>query len=225
MRTSAAPVWETVHAERRRLVGDLSGLRDEQWFVPSLCTGWDVHDVVAHLVDTAKTGRVSFVRDLLAARMDFDRANERGIAREKRRDPRATLEALRAAADLTRTPPANLATRLVEAVVHGEDVRRPLGIAGAYPEPAVVQALAYQLRTPVSFGGGRERAGGLRLVDRRTAVTWGDGDGDEVAADALDLLLAVSGRPVPRERLDGPGADRLAEAAAAVPVSRKQRDR
>lgn len=223
MRSSSAETWQTVHAERLRLVDDLSRLEDEQWLASSLCTGWDVHDVVAHLVDTAKTGRVSFVRDLLAARMDFDRANERGIAREKRRDPRATLEALRAAADLTRTPPANLATRLVEAVVHGEDVRRPLGIAGAYPEPAVVQALAYQLRTPVSFGGGRERAGGLRLVDRRTAVTWGDGD--EVAADALDLLLAVSGRPVPRERLDGPGADRLAEAAAAVPVSRKQRDR
>jgi uncharacterized protein (TIGR03083 family) len=178
---------------------------------------------VAHLVDTAKTGRVSFVRDLLAARMDFDRANERGIVREKRQDPQETLEALRAAADLTRTPPANLATRLVEAIVHGEDVRRPLGITGVYPDPAVVGALAYQLRTPVSFGGGRERAAGLRLVDRRTGTAWGDGDA--VTADALELLLSVSGRPVPRERLEGPGAARLAEAAAAAPVSRKQRDR
>ncbi|MEP7765787.1 maleylpyruvate isomerase family mycothiol-dependent enzyme [Sanguibacter sp. 25GB23B1] len=223
MRPSAAEIWQTVHAERRRLSDDLSGLQDEQWLTPSLCPGWDVHDVVAHLVDTAKTGRLSFVRDLLAARMDFDRANERGIAREKRQDPGATLEALRAAADLERTPPANLATRLVEALVHGEDVRRPLGLAGAYPEPAVVQVLAYQLRTPVSFGGGRERAAGLQLVDRRTGTAWGDGD--EVTADALDLLLAVSGRPVPREHLDGLGADRLAEVAAAAPVSRKRRDR
>lgn len=223
MRTSAAPVWETVHAERRQLVLDLSDLRDEQWRTPSLCPGWDVHDVVAHLVDTAKTGRLSFVRDLVASRMDFDRANERGIAREKREDPRATLDALRAAVELTRTPPANRATRLVEAVVHGEDVRRPLGLAGTYPEPAVVQALAYQLRTPVSFGGGRERAAGLRLVDRLTGTAWGEGD--DVTADGLDLLLAVSGRPVPRERFEGTGASRLVDASAASPVVRKERDR
>lgn len=218
MRTSAAQVWEVVRAERRRLVLDLSGLGAEEWRTASLCPGWDIHDVVAHLVDSARTGRLSFVRDLVAARMDFDRANQRGVAREKRPDPEVTLEALGAVVDLTRTPPANLATRLVEVVVHGEDVRRPLGIAGAYPEPAVLRALAYQLRTPVSFGGGRERAAGLRLVDRRTGRAWGDGAA--VTAGALDLLLAISGRSVPRERFDGVGASRLVDAAEHAPVKR-----
>ncbi|MBI9113464.1 maleylpyruvate isomerase family mycothiol-dependent enzyme [Sanguibacter suaedae] len=223
MRAGAATVWEDVHAERRRLLDDLTGVSDAAWRTPSLCPGWDVHDVVAHLVDTARTGRVSFVRDLLAAHMDFDRANARGIARHKRDDPRATLGALRDAVDLTRTPPVNLATRLVEAVVHGEDVRRPLGIPGAYPARAVTQALAYQLRTPVTFGGGRERAAGLRLVDRSTGESWGTGEG--VAADAVDLLLAVSGRPVPQERFDGPGAPRLVLAAQPVPTTQQEGDR
>jgi uncharacterized protein (TIGR03083 family) len=203
----SAPIWQIVHAERRQLAEDLSGLRDEQWRRPSLCPGWNVHDVLAHLVNTARTGRLSFVRDLLTARLDFDRANENGIARERQQDPQDTIDALKEVADLTRTPPANLATRLVEAIVHGEDIRRPLGIAGDYPEPAIRQALAHQLRTPVSFGGGRERAAGLRLIDRKTGATWGQGD--DVEADAIDLLLAVSGRPVHQERLTGSGASRL----------------
>lgn len=211
MRTSSATVWRTVHAERRQLAADLAGLRVDRWHLPSLCPGWDVHDVLAHLVDTARTGRRSFVRDLLRAHLDFDRANENGIARHKRQDPHDTLAALEKAAELTRTPPAALATRLVEAIVHGEDIRRPLGVAGDYPGPAIHQALAQQLRTPVSFGGGRERAAGLRLVDRGTGTTWGQGD--DVEADAIDLLLAVSGRSVDRESLTGSGAAHLTGSA------------
>jgi uncharacterized protein (TIGR03083 family) len=206
VRNSAA-IWQTVHSERRQLATDLTGLRDDQWRLPSLCPGWDIHDVLAHLVDAARTGRVAFVREMVRARMDFDRANENGIAREKRQDPRDTLEAFRQTADLTRTPPANLATRLVEAIVHGEDIRRPLSIPGAYPDPAITRALAYQLRTPVSFGGGRERAAGLRLVDRVTGMAWGQGE--VVEAEAIDLLLAVSGRRVDRESLSGTGVSRL----------------
>ena len=106
--------------------------------------------------------------------------------------------------------------------MHGEDIRRPLGITGSYPEPAIARALAYQLRTPVSFGGGRERAAGLRLVDRKTGATWGQGDG--VEAEAIDLLLAVSGRRVNRERLDGTGASRLIDTAGS-PVAPKSRHR
>jgi uncharacterized protein (TIGR03083 family) len=223
MRESAVAIWQTVHTERRRLAADLSELRDYQWRVSSLCPGWDIHDVLAHLVDSALTGRVSFVRNLLMARMNFDRANLDGIAREKREDPQDTLGALQDAAVLRRTPPANLATRLVEAIVHGEDIRRPLGIVGCYPEFAVAQALAYQLRTPVSFGGGRERVAGLRLIDGTTGASWGQGD--DVEADSIDLLLAVSGRPVTEEKLKGSGASRLLDAAAGTSSADESPDR
>lgn len=194
-RTHVSPrmVWAVVHDERRKLVADLAELSEEQWATPSLCAGWDVHDVVAHLVDSAKTTRLGFARRLIAARFDFDLDNERGIERERRNRPSETLAALGAAAELTRTPPANLATRLVEAVVHGEDIRRPLGLRSSYPTTAVVQALEYQLRTRVSMGGGKERWQGVRLVADDTGMSWGDGP--EVRGSALDLLLAVSGRP------------------------------
>lgn len=223
MRTSTAETWQTVHAERRRLAADLSSVRADQWSAPSLCPGWDVHDVLAHLVDAARTTRLSFLRDLLGARLDFDRANENGISRHKDRDPRRTLAAFEAATHMTRTPPAALATRLVEAIVHGEDIRRPLGITATYSESAIHQALAYQLRTPVSFGGGRERAVGLRLIDRRTGE--GQGQGEVVEGDAVDLLLAVSGRHVDQERFTGRGAPRLVRAATAPSAPGRSRDR
>jgi hypothetical protein len=62
---------------------------------------------------------------MIWARFDFDRDNAKGVARERRNRPADTVEALRAAGDLTLTPPAPPATRLVEAIVHGEDIRRP----------------------------------------------------------------------------------------------------
>lgn len=150
------------------------------------------------------------MRDLLAARLDFDRANERGIARVKAADPEETVTRLRQAAELTRTPPANLDTRLVESIVHGEDIRCPLGIERSYPHTAALRALAYQLRTPVGFGGGRERAGGLKLVDPEAGTAYGTGP--EVHGTTVDLLLAVSGRVVDPARLSGPGADHLRHA-------------
>jgi len=60
-----------VHDERRRLADDLADIPDEMWQTESLCPGWDVADVVAHIVDTAHMGRLAFVRDMVLARFDF----------------------------------------------------------------------------------------------------------------------------------------------------------
>jgi uncharacterized protein (TIGR03083 family) len=195
VRQSKTEVWSFVHAERARLADDLATLAWHDWSTPSLCPGWDVHDVVAHLVDAATTSRLSFARRMLSARFDFDADNAAGIGRERRTDPQETLAAFRSVARLTRTPPAPRATRLVEAIVHGEDIRRPLGITAGYDVTAASAALAYQLRTAVAMGGGRERAAGLRLV--ATDSPFEAGRGDTVRAATVDLLLAVSGRPVP----------------------------
>lgn len=201
MKKSARVVWQVVHDERRQLATDVADLDERLWDTESLCPGWTVHDVLAHLVNTAKVGRLAFVRDMVAARGNFDRANDTGIARDKCPDPLDTLHELTAVADLTRTPPANLATRLVEAIVHGEDIRRPLGITGNYPPTAITQALEYQLRTGVGMGGGRERAAGRQLIDSTTGTAWGTGE--PVEGESIDLLLAVSGRPVPADRFTG----------------------
>ncbi|WJZ66411.1 maleylpyruvate isomerase family mycothiol-dependent enzyme [Kocuria rosea] len=200
-------IWPVVHAERRALIRDLEDLPAQQWETSSLCPGWDVHDVLAHLVDDARTTRLGFLRRLAAARFDFDRCNARGVARERRADPRDTLAAFRAVSGRTTSAPAAPATRLVEAFVHGEDIRRPLSLTRDRPAGPVAEALRHQLRTSTKLGGGKERAAGLRLV--ATDADLDAGTGPEVRGGVLALLLAVSGRPVGPEELTGPGAAAL----------------
>lgn len=207
----AEDVWPMVHAERAALIDDLAQLDDEQWREPSLCEGWTVHDVAAHLVGTARTTRLGFVVGLVRARFDFHRQNARGVERERGASPQETLERLRQVASRRSTPPAPLDSRLVEEVVHGEDIRRPLGLSRSYPQEAVVRSLRLQARTPAAFGGAKELTARLRLT--ATDADLSIGDGPEVSGTALSLLLAISGRPVALDDLDGPGASTLAMAA------------
>lgn len=209
MQLSNRQVWQLVHAERRRLIEDLQALEERQWSTASLCPGWSVHDVVAHLVDTARTGRVGFVASMIRSRGNFNEANERGVGRYRAANPGQTLELFRQSMGLQLTPPAHRATRLVEAIVHGEDIRRPLGIEGDYPRHAVTEAINYQLRTPVAFGGGRERARGLCLLDAESQHSWGHGR--QVRGSGIDLLMALSGRPVERGLLRGSGVGQLTQ--------------
>ncbi|QFG27026.1 maleylpyruvate isomerase family mycothiol-dependent enzyme [Actinomadura sp. WMMB 499] len=197
-----------VHAERAALLDDLARLDDEQWRVPSLCEGWTVHDVAAHLVDTARATRLRFVLGLVRARFDFHRQNARGVERERGASPQETLERLRQVGARRSTPPAPIDSRLVEEVVHGEDIRRPLGLSRTYPQDAVVRSLRLQARTPAAFGGARELVAGVRLA--ATDAHLSIGEGPEVSGTALSLLLAVSGRRVAPGELDGPGAPTLA---------------
>lgn len=202
-------IWPMVHAERAALIDDLELVDDAQWEQPSLCDRWTVHDVVAHMVDTAHTTRRSFVVDMVRVRFDFDRQNELGLVRGRGATPRQTLEGLREVATLTSTPPAPIVTRLVEEVLHGEDIRRPLGLTRSYPQDAVARCLRYLSRTAATFGGARERIAGVRLT--ATDVDLSLGDGPDVRGTALALLLAASGRRVALDELDGPAVATLTE--------------
>ncbi len=203
-------VWPIVHAERAALIDDLQSLDAAQWEEPSLCAGWTVHDVAAHLVDTARTTRLRFVAGLAWARFDFHRQNARGVQRHRGASPQETLERLRSVASRRSTPPAPLDSRLVEEVVHGEDIRRPLGLSHSYSQEAVLRSLRLQARTPEAFGGARELVSGVRLTATDADVSIGDGP--DVTGPALSLLLAVSGRRVALDDLDGPGIPALTAA-------------
>ncbi|WP_405481612.1 maleylpyruvate isomerase family mycothiol-dependent enzyme [Streptomyces anulatus] len=201
-------IWRMVHAERAALADDLARLDTGQWDAPSLCEGWTVRDVTAHLVDTARTTRIGFVAGLVRARFDFDRQNARGVERERGASPQETLERLRRVASRTTTPPAPLDSRLVEEVVHGEDIRRAVGLVRSYPQEAVVRALRLQARTPESFGGAKELVARVRLTAADADLSIGEGP--DVTGPVLSLLLAVSGRRAALDELDGPGLSVLA---------------
>lgn len=203
-------IWAVVHQERAALIHDLLALEKQQWTTPSLCPGWDIHTVLAHLVNDAKTTRIGFVSKLIAAGFSFDRINASGIARERSTDPNQKLAYFQGVRSRTTSAPAPLATRLVEIFVHGEDIRRPLGIDHKYPVAEVATALHYQVKTSVKLGGGKERVEGLRLI--ATDADFDEGRGKEVHGAAIALLLAVSGRPVHIRELTGLGAPSLTGA-------------
>lgn len=200
-------VWAIVRAERHALIDDLAGLDDAQWEQPSLCDGWTVHDVVAHVIHSARTTRLGFLIEMARAGFNFDLQNARGVERVRGASPRETLARLRDAAALTSTPPAPIDTRLVEAVVHGEDIRRPLGLVRAYPQKAVIRSLKQQARTSASFGGAKELLAHVRLSATDTDLSIGDGP--EARGTVLALLLVISGRLVALDELEGPGVPAL----------------
>lgn len=102
--------WSLVHTERRALIEDLADLIEHQWEHASLCGGWSVHDVAAHLVNNANATRLNVIRDMVPARFDFDRQNARGVDRERGATP---AETLRRVAGRMSSPPAPLDHRLV----------------------------------------------------------------------------------------------------------------
>ncbi len=210
-RTSPDDLWPVVHAERAALARDLDGVSPAQWATPSLCAGWDVHDVLVHLLATALTTRLGFLRGLAAARFDFDAANAEEIRVVRRADPAETLAAFRAALTRTSGPPAPRDTRLVEAFVHGADARRPLGIPADPPRAAVARALRFQVRSSDAVGGGRGRVAGIRLVASDADLRLGSGPVAE--GPVLSLLLVAAGRRSALADLTGPGVTVLAGRA------------
>ncbi len=102
------------------------------------------------------------------------------------------------------TPPAHLDSRLVEEIVHGEDIRQPLGLTRRYPQDAIIRALVLQARTPASLGGAKELLTRVQVTTTDAAISLGEGP--QVRGTALSLLLAISGRPAD---LEGPGAAHL----------------
>lgn len=193
--------WQTVHQERQALAEDLASLTDAQWAAASLCRGWDVHDVVAHLTGSAGTTRRSFWLSLIRSGLDFDRANAREVAAERAPTPAGTLRRFTSTITSTKTPPGPFVTRLIEIVVHGEDIRRPLGLQRP-PLPLHLQdAVAYFTQDHLS--GGKKRLTGLELTATDEGFTIGRGPA--IQGPALSLLLAASGRQAALQDLRGPG--------------------
>ncbi len=204
----AASIWPTIHAERQALADDLDQLSEEQWATRSLCSDWDVHDVLAHLLSAAKMTPARFMTRFAAAGFKFDRFAAEQVAAEGAGGPAATLAAFRAASPRESAPPGPKDTWLGEAFVHGEDIRRPLGIKHAYPLPFVARAVAFYAKSNAIIGG-RDRVAGITL--KATDADFSVGSGPVVEGPVLSLLLVASGRKSALDELAGPGVQTLRE--------------
>ena len=204
-----ADVDQAVSAERRRLADHVADLTDEQWATPSLCAAWTVRDVIAHLTVTTRLTVPRLLRAAARARGSFDRM-EVGLAAE-RAVAYTTVDLvaqLRESAGSTRRFPGSTPMDpLMDLVVHGQDIARPLGRRYVSPPEVVAACLAYVATN--RFMGGPRRLSGVRLVSTDTG--WTLGDGAELRGPDTDLLLVAAGRRAGLAALDGPGVAVVSE--------------
>ena len=198
-----AAVDEAVSAERRHLADHVVDLSDAQWATPSLCSAWTVRDVVAHLTVTTRMTVPRLLPAAVRARGSFDRMAVDLAAERAAAYTTAELVAqLRESAGSTRRFPGSTPRDpLMDLVVHGQDIARPLGRRSVSPPDVVADCLAYVATN--RFMGGPRRLAGVRLVSTDTG--WTHGDGAELRGPDIDLLLVAAGRRAGLEALQGPG--------------------
>lgn len=198
-------IWPVVHAERKTLVTDLSGLDADQWSRTSLVKEWTVRDVVAHMTATAKITPGGFFAKMATNGFSFGKMQARDIAAESGSSTVDTLANFEAIVTSTKRPPGPAATMLGETIVHSQDIRGALGLAHDYPMATVVQVADFYKGSNMVLGT-KNRIAGLTL--KATDTEWSHGTGPEVTGPMLALLMAMTGRKV-TDQLAGDGVETL----------------
>ncbi|GAA3505405.1 maleylpyruvate isomerase family mycothiol-dependent enzyme [Streptomyces albogriseolus] len=199
-------VWSMIRAERAALADDLAELSPGQWATPSLCDGLTVREVLAHLTAGASLSTVRWLAGVVRCRFDFDKQVAMRLAEQLGSGPEDTLARFRNTVSSTTKPPLPALAMLGETVVHGEDIRRPLGIRREYPVETVTAVAGYYRGTDLVVVA-KGRIGGLRLV--AGDGPFATGDGPLVSGRTIDLVMAMTGRAACCDELDGDGVGTL----------------
>lgn len=197
-----ADMWATIANERGALADDLADLSGDLWSTPSLCPDWTVQQALAHMTSTAHITPPAFLLGLVRSGFSFEKFSRTGIEKWRGDSPAQTLQNFRAVQHSRKHPPGPTTTWLGEAIVHAEDIRRPLGIRHAYPPDAVRQVLDFYKGSNALIGTKR-RIEGVTL--RATDTDWTHGSGPEARGPMLSLLLAATGRKPALDDLAGEG--------------------
>jgi uncharacterized protein (TIGR03083 family) len=204
-------VWTAIDRERLDLADLLDGLTDAERDTPSLCDGWRVRDVAAHLA-LAHTGTARGSVELIRARGSMPRMIHDSAVRHAVVPPAQVAAEIRAMAGSRRTAPGiSHLEPLLDILVHGQDIAVPLGRERSMPVEAATTAATrvWTMPWPMSTTfHTRRRLAGLRLV--ATDADWTAGDGERVEGPIAALLMVLTGRPAAVvDRLAGPGVPRL----------------
>ncbi|MBB5082194.1 maleylpyruvate isomerase family mycothiol-dependent enzyme [Nonomuraea endophytica] len=196
-------LWALISAERAALADDLAALTGEWWATPSLCEGLSVREVLAHLTSAARLTPLRWMAGVVRCRFDFDRQVVMRLREQLGASPEETLERFRAAVTSRTKPPLPLVAMLGETVVHGEDIRRPLGIRRDHPIGTLTRLAEYYVGSDqVVLAKGRVR--GLRLA--ADDGPFASGSGPSVTGPTLALIMAMTGRADYLDELSGDGA-------------------
>ncbi|MEU3847913.1 hypothetical protein AB0E44_13120 [Micrococcus terreus] len=165
----------------------------------------------AHLTAGASLGRFVWLRSMIGARFNADVYNQRRLADHLGRTPRETWERFAAVVD-SRVEPARVTwARLGEVIVHGTDIRGPLGIDSA-PGTAAVTYVAHHFAARDFAVHSSTMVEDLEVI--ATDAPFRHGQGPRLEGPVLDPLMVMAGRPAFLEHLTGPGVSTLREPLA-----------
>ncbi|NGN63344.1 maleylpyruvate isomerase family mycothiol-dependent enzyme [Streptomyces sp. A7024] len=188
-----------IAAERRELADLLDGLAPADWDAPSLCAGWRVREVAAHLSMGFRLSLPATLAQLARARGNLHRMTDRVARRDAAAHSPGELAAfLRDNADHPWTPPVGgLPAALGHDVVHGLDISVALGLDRQVPEARLRILLGEVRPRSLKFFGADLTGVQLRADD----LDWTYGSGRPLHGSAQDLLLLTFGRTLPPGRL------------------------
>jgi uncharacterized protein (TIGR03083 family) len=193
---------DLIRTARAELAEDLAGLTDAQWATPSLCSAWTVEEVVAHLTAAAHTTPIRWMSSMLGAGFRPDVHNRRRLDEHRGATPRETLARFRAAVGRTTAPSGHTAAWLGEVVVHGQDVRRPLGFTRAPGIEAVTAVARFFVSRNFAVNS---RSVGVGLHLEATDGPFTAGDGPSVRGSTEALVMVLAGRRAYLGELTGDG--------------------
>jgi uncharacterized protein (TIGR03083 family) len=190
-----------VAAEYLALADVLASASEAAWDTPSLCEGWRVREVIAHLTMPARYDEQAFMAELQARDFDFGRLSNEVAARDAELPTGELIASLRSDALLHWTPPGGgYHGALNHVVIHGLDLMVPLG-AHRCPSDETILVVLDDLTT-----GRVHEHFGTDITGRRLEASdldWSYGSGPVLRGSAQDLALVLCGRTVPPGRLEG----------------------
>lgn len=207
-------IWQAMDAQRLRVAALLDELNDDEWRRPSLCHGWTVRDVAAHLtLQQLGLGQVpSVVGAVVRARGNLDRAVHDMACR--RAVAMSTAQLIAEIRGMVGSRRYNLGGTplepLIDIIVHGQDIAVPLGRSVHTPPAAAAIAATrmWTMKWPPPIPATRKLRG-FRFV--ATDVDWAVGEGPEVSGPIEAILLVLTGRSIALPRLHGEGAAAIGE--------------
>ncbi|WP_020579110.1 maleylpyruvate isomerase family mycothiol-dependent enzyme [Actinopolymorpha alba] len=194
---------DMARAERTDLATFLKTLTPDQWDSPTLCSRWSVRDVVSHMISYEEHNMADLIRRLRTAKFRLGRLNDVAMAEYRHLQPAELIGFLHGHL----TPTGSTAgfsggVGLVDALIHHQDIRRPLGLQRTIPAERLRYALPFATKAPPLRGFWHAR--GTRLI--ATDLDWSYGRGPEARGTAEAVLMVLAGRPTVAQELTGPGA-------------------
>jgi uncharacterized protein (TIGR03083 family) len=208
-------VWRDIDEQRRRLVDLLEDLSDQEWRQTSLCAGWTVRQVAAH-VALQNTTWSALPRGVLTAirHRGINGAIHAEACRHARLPVEQIIGEIRDRIGVWRPlPTVTYRETAIDYLVHTQDIAVPLGRSIPMPVPTAVVA-ADRVWSSGRMFHARRRLSGYRLV--ATDADFSAGQGAVVTGPISGLLLLLTGRAAGLATLSGPGAQALQAAEAGA---------